>query len=178
MLCILLADFRKALYPEPPSAKAMARKLKETKIFPDFKIDELERVVNEMDTCGHRYLNLEKKLGAGVCFALGGGLSESHWTKLLPAGTKADPVIRHLKKNTRLTEIASALAPLRQRVIDVKRFHLVLLDHPPPPVTEAALPSVIGQAISEQAQQQIPAKAADQESTRRSGRGKRKASRG
>lgn len=42
-------------------------------------VEELEPVVNEMDTCGHRYLNLEKKLGGGVCFALGASLSETQY---------------------------------------------------------------------------------------------------
>lgn len=77
-----------------------------------------------MDDRGHRYMNLEERVGGGVCFTLGISLSETHWTKvLLKSGPEFEKCVRQIE-STSAGRLARVYADLRDIVITAKLAQL------------------------------------------------------
>lgn len=69
---------------------------------------------------GHKYRNLERHLGHGVCLFLGISLSETHWTKLMTKTTTKFQTVLELIRKTPIPELAMRYACLRDVIVNAK----------------------------------------------------------
>lgn len=76
MYCILLVEFRRFL-PDSTTAMATAEALYSHKPVQETNIKVVATKITEMMTKGHKYLNLEARLGKGFCVVIGAQLSET-----------------------------------------------------------------------------------------------------
>ncbi|KAF2170532.1 hypothetical protein M409DRAFT_19352 [Zasmidium cellare ATCC 36951] len=106
--------------PRGISASDTARALCSYGLFNQTTPEKVESTMKDMVNWGHRYKNLEKTLGKGICLVLGTQLSETLWYKILPkSGPKFKDVIAHLRK-TGAVEVQKAFVDLREVIVKSK----------------------------------------------------------
>ncbi|EMC91993.1 hypothetical protein BAUCODRAFT_570736 [Baudoinia panamericana UAMH 10762] len=70
-----------------------------------------------MIDAGHRYHNLERRLGYGIAFLLGTSIPETSWIRLPKDGKHFLTVIERLR-SAQVLELSAKYAGLRKRVVD------------------------------------------------------------
>lgn len=72
--CIVLVDIRDLMGRPPIDVIACAVHVAHVV---DVSAEDIKRTVEKMIDCGHRYNNMERRLGRGICLSLGSDLPES-----------------------------------------------------------------------------------------------------